>query len=61
MKSWWKSKTLWFNVLTLGVMAGQGQLGIEVPANVAVPLVTVGNMILRVITTTAVGATDQPQ
>lgn len=60
MKAWYKSKTLWFNLLTLAILAGQGQLGIEIPPSIAVPLVTVGNMLLRVITTAPLAATDQP-
>lgn len=60
MKAWWKSKTLWFNVATLGVMAGSGALGVTIPAKIAVPLVTGGNMVLRLLTNQAIGATDQP-
>ena len=59
-KAWWKSKTMWFNVLTLGLMAAQGQLGIEVPPNVALPVVAIGNALLRIMTSTPIGATDQP-
>lgn len=59
-KAWWKSRVVWFNILTLGIMAGQGQLGVEVPPSVAVPLVTVGNVILRILTSQPVGVTDQP-
>lgn len=60
MKAWWKSKTLWFNVLSLGVFVASGQAGVAVPANVAVPVVGIGNMALRMLTSQPVGATDQP-
>lgn len=60
MKSFWKSKTLWFNALALAVMAGQGGLGFELPTNIALPVVAVGNALLRIITSQPVGVTDQP-
>lgn len=59
-KPWWKSKTIWFNVLSAVVMLGGGQLGIHVPPAVAVPMVTIGNVALRAITNQGLGATDQP-
>lgn len=59
-KAFWKSKTLWFNVLSAAVMAGQGALGIHIPPNVAVPLVAVGNMGLRMITSAPLAVADPP-
>ena len=49
-KSIFKSKTFWFNVLSLAVVAGGGQLGIPVPPKVAAPLLTIGNIGLRLLT-----------
>ena len=60
MKAWWKSKTIWFNVASVAVMLGSGQFGIDIAPNVAVPLVTAGNVLLRILTAQPVGATDQP-
>lgn len=49
-KSLFKSKTFWFNTLSLVVAAASGQLGFDLPANVAAPIVAVGNLLLRVVT-----------
>lgn len=59
-KAWWKSKTLWFNVLTGAVMLGQGQLGIHIPVEVATPIISGGNLALRLLTKQPLGVTDQP-
>lgn len=55
MKPFYLSRTLWFNVLTLAVMAGSGQLGIPIPPNVAIPVVTIANIALRLITNQPIG------
>lgn len=49
-KSIFASKTFWFNVLSLAVVAGSGSLGVTIPPKVAVPLVTIGNLGLRWLT-----------
>lgn len=49
-KSIFKSRTFWFNVLSLVALAGSGQLGIPIPSKVAVPLLTIGNLGLRLLT-----------
>lgn len=56
-KPWWKSKTVWFNVLSAVVLLGGGQLGIHIPPNVAVPMVTAGNVGLRLLTNQGLAAT----
>ena len=51
MKKWWKSKTFWLNVATLGVASA-----IEQPNPVVLTQVmSVANIILRFLTTKAVG------
>lgn len=55
-KPWWQSKTLWFNILTLGLDAASGQLGFHIPPNVAVPILAAGNIGLRLITSQPVSA-----
>lgn len=59
-KAFWKSKTLWFNVASLAVAVAGGSFGIPVPPNVAVPVIAIGNFVLRLMTDAPVGATDQP-
>lgn len=49
-KSIWKSKTFWFNVASAAVMIASGQAGISIPPKVAVPVITVGNVLLRLLT-----------
>lgn len=60
-KAWWKSKTIWANVL------GAAAEGIQVFAPVlpippgTITMVLAGvNIILRRVTTQPIGATDQP-
>lgn len=55
-KPWWRSRTLWFNLLMLSVDAASGKLGVHIPPNVAVPILTAGNIGLRLITTQPVSA-----
>lgn len=47
-KSLFKSRVFWFNVLSVSVAAATGGL---VPPVAAVPIVSVGNVLLRLITT----------
>lgn len=48
-KAFWRSRTFWFNIISLGVLAAQGQLGVDLPPNVAGPILAVGNLGLRAI------------
>lgn len=60
MKPWWKSRTLWFNALVAGLAALEASANLMqpyVPGNVygyGLLVLTVGNAILRIITTQGV-------
>lgn len=55
MKPWYRSRVLWFNVTSLAVAVASGQLGFEIPPSVAVPVLTIGNAVLRVLTSQPIG------
>lgn len=55
-KPWWQSKTLWYNALMLTVAAASGQMGFPIPPKIAIPVVTIGNAILRLVTSQPVSA-----
>jgi len=60
-KPWWKSKTLWFNALVAGMAAIETAAHLVqpfVPGNIygwLLLVVTVGNAMLRVLTTQGLG------
>ena len=58
MKHWYESRTIWFNVLTAAVMIAS-QLTDIFPAShhiaVFTTIVTVGNVLLRLLTTQGIG------
>ena len=54
MKAWWKSKTFWLNLATIGVSSALEE---QNPATVAQVLGVV-NLILRFFTSQAVGPRD---
>jgi hypothetical protein len=49
-KKWLKSKTLWFNLLSLVVMIVQGETGFVIEPEEQGGLIIIINMILRAIT-----------
>lgn len=57
MKSWYKSKVLWFNAIVSGLVALEASFSVLqglLPANtyaIAVAVLAVGNAVLRIITT----------
>lgn len=60
MKSWYKSKTIWFNMAMAGLVAleaGLSQLSALVPANwyaIIAVVLPIGNAMLRIISTTGI-------
>ncbi len=52
MKKFWKSKTLWANVVSLGLYAAKNH-GFDIPAP-NVEVIAVVNLVLRLITTQGV-------
>ena len=58
-KAWWKSKTVWFNVLSLGIAVLSIPQWLEVVPASAVPwvglLVALGNIYLRHLTNKPIG------
>jgi purine-cytosine permease-like protein len=49
-KSLFQSKTFWFNLITAVVNLFGGALGYVFPAEYAVPVIAIGNVLLRLIT-----------
>lgn len=49
-KSLIKSKTFWLNSITAAVAVGSGSLGFNLPPKIAVPVVAIGNILLRLLT-----------
>ena len=58
MKKWYQSKTVWFNAIT-ALVAIAGELTNTFPASkhieIFTTIVTVGNILLRLITTQGIG------
>jgi hypothetical protein len=60
MKKWWKSKTIWFNLIMSALVALEAsisQLSALVPANwyaIIAVILPVGNAMLRIISTTGI-------
>jgi hypothetical protein len=63
MKNWYQSKTMWFNIIGL-VVAAAGEFSNAFPtgqvAKISAFVLTIGNIFLRLITTTQIG-TDKPK
>jgi hypothetical protein len=54
MKAWWKSKTFWLNLATLGVASA-----VEQPNPAALgQVLAVANIVLRFFTSQGIGARD---
>ena len=62
MKAWWKSRTLWFNLIMAGLTtaeASTGMLQAVLPANaygVLCFVLAVGNAMLRIVSSQALAA-----
>jgi hypothetical protein len=53
-KVWYKSKTIWFNAVLGATVAFCLAIGYPLPEEVVAAIVTLGNIILRMLTTEAV-------
>jgi uncharacterized membrane protein len=51
-KVWWKSKTLWVNVIAMVVLIAQSQTGFAIAIEEQAAIIVVLNLILRAITKT---------
>ncbi len=49
-KKWWKSKTVWVNVIALVALLLQSQIGFELNAEETASILVVINLIMRAIT-----------
>ena len=49
-KAWWKSKTLWVNIIALAALLIQSQYGFIVSVEEQAAIIIVANLILRVAT-----------
>jgi len=54
-KEWWRSKTLWANAIAVVAVVFKEQLGFEMTTEMTVELLAGINVVLRLITTEAVG------
>ena len=49
-KNVFASKTFWFNAISTAVTVASGQTGLNIPPKIAVPVVAIGNIVLRLLT-----------
>ena len=49
-KAWWKSKTLWVNIIALAVLLIQSQYGFVVSVEEQAALIVIANLVLRAAT-----------
>lgn len=59
-KAWWRSKTLWVNMVAGLALLAQSQFGFVIDGEVQAAILTVVNLVLRLITNEAVGLKDEP-
>ena len=50
MKLWWTSKTLWVNILAVGVLILQGQFGFVITPELYIVILGGINAVLRIVT-----------
>ncbi|TSA13570.1 MAG: hypothetical protein D4R73_00660 [Deltaproteobacteria bacterium] len=58
-KAWWRSKTLWVNVVAGAALLAQSQFGFVIDGEVQAAILTVVNLALRLITNEPVGLKDE--
>jgi len=54
-KAIWKSKTFWVNMLAIGGMLIKSEFGVELSAEATVGILSIINIVLRVVTKDPVG------
>jgi hypothetical protein len=59
VKKWWKSKTVWFNVVSGAIVICNELAGKVIPTEVATSVVVVGNVVLRFLTHDALTGGDK--
>ncbi len=59
MKAWWRSKTLWINIVAGGVLLLQTQTGFAIDPEVQAGILALVNLVLRLITKEPVGLKDE--
>lgn len=59
-KAFWKSKTLWVNVVTLGLAVAKPVLGVDTIPQADPMYLAMVNIVLRLITNRGVSVTDEP-
>lgn len=57
-KAWWRSKTLWVNLVAGGALLVQSRFGFVISPDAQAAILTVANLILRLITKDGVGLRD---
>jgi len=60
MKAWWRSKTLWVNVIGGLALLAQSQWGFVIDGEIQAAILAIVNLALRLITNEAVGLKDDP-
>lgn len=58
-KAWWRSKTLWVNLVAGGALLAQSQFAFVISPEAQGAILAVVNLILRLITKDAVGLRDK--
>jgi uncharacterized membrane protein len=59
VKAWWRSKTLWVNLVAGAALLAQSQFGFIVDAEAQGAVLVVVNLVLRLITNEPVGLKDE--
>jgi len=54
MKKWYKSKVVWFNIVTLALAIINEMAGKVIPTECSASIVAIGNVLLRMITSTKI-------
>jgi hypothetical protein len=58
-KAWWRSKTLWVNLVAGAALLVQSQYGFVIDAEAQAAILTVINLLLRLITRDPIGLRDE--